>query len=145
MMTGRFLRCWAATRVPPLPRKMKNLVMILAILVPCPGLGYVIVVFEVHDELVFMAGLRGWQIAGTHEGEHQLCQRAARNRFHSWLIVGRTVMHQGDPVSVETIKGHHRRHARRAERLHNHRARDTGLKYRSSSHIMLVLPLPLSG
>lgn len=49
IMTQRLLRRWAATRVPSLPRKMKNLVMILAILVPCPRLGYVIVVFEVND------------------------------------------------------------------------------------------------
>ena len=127
--------------MPRFPRKMKGVVVILAVLVPSPRLSYVILVFEVNDQLVFMPGFRGWKISGINEGKNQFCQRArAGNCFHPRLIIGRAVVHQGDAVSVETVKSHHGRHAGRSEHFHNHSPRNTGLKDRLRSHSMLIFP-----
>jgi len=80
---------------------MKNLVEIFPVLVPSPGFGYVIVVFEANDQLVFVAGLGGRKISSINERKNQFLQfTRAWNRFHPWLIVRRTVVHEGNRVPV---------------------------------------------
>src|SRR5215469_3245438 len=64
---------WSVAGMPRLPRKMKDVVVILPILVPRPRLSYVILIFEVNDQLVFMAGFGGWKISSINEGKNQFC------------------------------------------------------------------------
>lgn len=129
--------------MPRFPRKMKSVVVILAVLVPRPGLSYVILVLEVNDQLVFMPGFRGWKISSINEGKNQFCQRTrAGNCFHPRLIICRAVVHEGYTVSVETVKSHHGGHAERSQRFHNHSPRNTALKGRSRSHSVLIFSLP---
>lgn len=114
------------------PGEMKDVVVISPTLVPRPRLGYVIFVFEVKDQLVFVAGFGAWKISCINEGKNQFCRRTrAGNCFHPWLIVCWAVVHEGDAVTVKTVKSHHGRHAGGSEHFHNHSPRNTGLKDRS--------------
>ena len=119
--------------------------MILPVFVPGPRLSYVILVFEVNDQLVFMPGFRRWKVSSINEGKNQFCQRTSVGScFHPWLIICRAVMHDGDPISIETVERHHRRDAGRREHFHNHSPGNTGLKDRSNGHSMLIFSLPIS-
>ena len=125
-------------------RKMKDHQGVFAAGAPGPGLRDVILVVESEDQAVLVSGGLVGQVRGASELEGEFLDGiGGGDSPHAGLIIGRTVVNQGDGVPIERIEGEHGLHVHGGKRFDDDGARCAELEFGMGSHAVAVGALPL--